>query len=225
MTKSEIAHAIRQSSMLPQEALDQIRDNVIRVVKNNVIGDMVECGVWMGGSAATMAKTLLELGEDRIIRLFDSFDDICEPTAIDGARFIKQVGGMYNAQGRLQPVKGFYKKRGLSGPGNRKHVFDLLTKVVGYREDRVKIYKGWFQKTIKQYSERIDNIAILVLDCDLYVSIKLCLDYLYDKVVSGGIIMIDDYHYYDGCTKAVDEFVKARNIVFEDTNLSCWTKK
>lgn len=212
MNKREIDLRIRNSSMLPNTTLDYMRNSVREVSKNNIQGDVVECGVWMGGSAAVMAQELLANKDIRVMRLFDSFDDICEPLPIDGAKLIKQVGGVAHAQGRLQPVTGFYKNRGLSGPGNAKHVYNLFTEVVGYPKERVKIYKGWFQKTIAQYSKRIDKIALLMLDCDLYESIKICLTHLYDKIVPNGMLIIDDYYYYEGCKRAVDEFFKDRGV-------------
>jgi len=61
-------------------------------------------------------------------------------------------------------------------------------------------------------SKGIDNISILRLDGDWYESTKVCLDNLYDKVVDGGFIIIDDYGCYEGYKKAVDEFLRVRNI-------------
>jgi len=227
MIKQEIDAVIKKSTM-NQTGLAFIQSKVIELVNKKVQGDIVECGVWMGGTSAKIAQMLLEYKDDRVIRLFDSFDDICEPLPLDGARLIKQVGGSKNAQGRLQPVKGFYRKRKLSGPGNAKYVYNLMTKVVGYPKNRVKIYKGWFQHTLAPYSKRIDKIALLMLDCDLYVSIKICLEHLYKKLVPGGIIIIDDYYYYDGAKLAVDEYIKDYKVNVTIPKLGkyvCWTKQ
>lgn len=212
MIKGNLYKALRKNTMLNNTKLQNLVQQAAYLGENNIEGDIVECGVWRGGSAAFMAQTLIENSDKRTLRLFDSFDDICEPSSIDGALAIKQVGGIHNAQGRLQPVKGFYKAHGVGGPGNRKEVFTLLTETVGYPKELVKIYKGWFQNTLPKYSERIDKIALLFLDCDLYASISICLDFLYDKVVSNGIVMVDDYHSYDGCRAAVDALFKAKNI-------------
>jgi len=212
ITKAVIDNAIRQSTMMSPTGLSFIKNKLIEVVNGGVEGDVVECGCWMGGCSATMAQTLLETNSIRTVRLFDSFDDICEPLPLDGPRLIKQVGGLKNAQGRLQPIKGFYRKRKLSGPGNAKHAYKLLTNIVGYPKDKVKIYKGWFQNTIVPYSKRIDKIALLIIDCDLYSSIKICLEHLYPKLVTNGFIIIDDYFYYDGAKLAVDEYLKNNSI-------------
>lgn len=212
MNAKEKYEAIINSTMLSSVGLDFIRDKTLEVNRKGIAGDIVECGCWMGGSAGMIAHTLLENKDERIIRLFDSFNDPPEPTILDGEKLIKQSGGLKNTTGKLKPILGFYKKRRLSGPGNAKYVYNLLTKVIEYPKEKVKIYKGWFQDTLYPYSKRIDKIALLILDCDLYASIKICLEYLYDKLVPGGIIIIDDYYYYAGAKLAVDEFLKQRQL-------------
>lgn len=52
----------------------------------------------------------------------------------------------------------------------------------------------------------VGSIAMLRLDGDWYASTKVCLDHLYEFVAPGGFIVIDDYHAYDGCALAVDQF-------------------
>jgi len=56
-----------------------------------------------------------------------------------------------------------------------------------------------------------DAISVLRLDTDWYESTKFELDHFYDKVSSGGLIIIDDYGWWKGCKKAVDEFLDSRN--------------
>ena len=87
-----------------------------------------------------------------------------------------------------------------------KTLFEKL-KIVNYR-----IIKGWFQDTLPQNIDKIGNIAILRLDGDWYESTKVCLEYLYDNVVEGGYILVDDYNFWPGCKKAVDEFFDNRKI-------------
>jgi hypothetical protein len=69
----------------------------------------------------------------------------------------------------------------------------------------VRLVKDFFDKTLSSYEGRI---ALLHLDGDLYESYKVSLEALYDKVVSGGIIMFDEYAdpRWLGARKAIDEF-------------------
>lgn len=78
------------------------------------------------------------------IHLFDAFDDICEPdAAVDGERAIKEVGGIQNAQGRLESVKGIYDRIG--GHGNDAHVKLLISgTIINYPLENILIHKGWF---------------------------------------------------------------------------------
>ena len=72
----------------------------------------------------------------------------------------------------------------------------------------VHILPGWFQDTIP--NNDFGPIALLHLDCDFYDAVKFCLEKLFDKVVTGGYIVIDDYSSHKGCKLAVDEFSKSR---------------
>jgi len=39
-----------------------------------------------------------------------------------------------------------------------------------------------------------------------------CLENIYDKVVPGGIIIIDDYYAWDGCSKAIHDFLSKEGL-------------
>jgi O-methyltransferase len=219
---------IRKNTMLKEWRLSNIKEVTEYLVSHNIKGDFVECGVWKGGSVALMAHYLKEMSQERTLRLFDAFDDICEPDAkVDGERAIKEVGGVENAKGQLKAVSGFYKKKG--GSGNEEEVLKLLIQTVGYKKELVHLHKGWFQDTLPLVSKEIKKIALLRLDGDWYASTKVCLDYLYDKVVPGGVIIVDDYGAYEGCKKAVDEFLYFKNIkpykIKVDNECVYWVKE
>jgi O-methyltransferase len=73
-------------------------------------------------------------------------------------------------------------------------------------ESRFKIYKGWFNETVP--GVRIDpGIALLRLDGDWYESTWVCLEAFYPQVVKGGMILIDDYFIWDGCSRAVHDYL------------------
>lgn len=205
-----IKKSILENTMLNESRLVNIVVTTDYVVKNNIPGDFVECGVWKGGSVALMAYSLKKLNEIRDIHLFDCFDDICQPDVeVDGEKAVWEAGGTHFAKGNLSPVKGIYDNQG--GCGNEIKVKSLLVENVGYASNHVIIHKGWFQDTLPN-DESIIKIALLRLDGDWYASTKVCLENLYHKVASGGVIIVDDYGCYEGCKKAVDEFLEKENI-------------
>jgi O-methyltransferase len=228
----EAIRVVRNHTMLPYVNLVTLFEQVRYCETVPVPGDYVECGVWKGGACALMALANLRFSnERRVIRLFDIFDDICEPDPEkDGKAAIEEIRQMVGSEveltGRLQPVKGVYKA--LGGPGSIAENRYLLEDVIKYDPAYLRYHKGWFQEEIPNAKGNIEQIAILRLDGDLYHSIKTCLDGLYDLVVSGGFIIIDDYGNYQGCTQAVDEFRKERGIesYLHFSNATCryWMK-
>lgn len=206
---------IRPYTMLPEARLIALYQQASYCEAAGLHGDFVECGAWKGGSVALMALANMEQGAARRdIHLFDSFTDICEPDqAVDGARAIREVkawGKGGGVGGKLTPVTGFYDVVGGAGTleGNKQ----LLETLVGYPRERLHYHAGWFQDTLPKDAPLIRDIAILRLDGDWYASTKICLEHLYDKVVNGGFVIIDDYGAYEGCRKAVDEFRRHRKI-------------
>ena len=201
---------VKNNTMVPYEGLISLWDQVRYCEIIGMNGALVECGTWKGGAVGLMALANLHYGESRRhIHLFDAFTDICEPdesidgsTAIEQARKWSKTGG---TSGRLKPLEGFYDQFG--GYGTLESNKDLLENKIRYDPGFLHYHVGWFQEVLPTAVNEIDKIAILRLDGDWYASTKVCLDYLYKKVVKGGFIIIDDYGAYEGCKKAVDEFI------------------
>lgn len=212
---NEAIKIVRKQTMLPYINLITLYEQVLYCEKGNIEGDFVECGVWKGGAVGLMALGNLKKGAiRRKLHLFDAFEEICAPNQdFDGERAINEVKELLCDKalinGELKPLKGIYDRFG--GPGNINECKSLIEDTIGYPANYVYYHKGWFQNTIPEKSKEIEKIAILRLDGDWYESTKMCLDYLFDKVVPGGFIIIDDYGLYSGCKKAVDEFFKLRN--------------
>jgi O-methyltransferase len=155
-----------------------------------VEGDIVECGVFNGGSAAVLGRCAMESRFKRHIWLFDSFEGVPAPTPVDGP---KAIGEYYE---------------GLS-KGSVGKVREILQRM-SIPDTRVTIERGWFQDTFPKVE--IPRIALLHIDADWYQSVNICLDKFYDAVEPGGFIIIDDYGYYEGCRKATDEFLAGRGL-------------
>jgi O-methyltransferase len=223
---------VRNNTMIPYINLLTLFEQVLFCERNDIEGDYVECGVWKGGAVGLMALANLHYGKyRRNIHLFDIFDDICAPDPnIDGEKALREtrkfMKGDVKFSGELVPLKGVYESNG--GPGTIEENIKLLEEIIKYPKDKINYHKGWFQETVPETSKTIKKIAILRLDGDWYASTKVCLEFLYDKVIEGGIIIIDDYGCYEGCKKAVDEFFIKRNIIvlMNYSNSTCryWIK-
>ncbi len=212
----ECIHTVRNNTMLSKRRLVTLYQQVVYCEKYKIQGAFVECGVWKGGAMALMALANLRASDERReLHLFDAFQEICEPdAAVDGERAVREVREFTKKEGhdkgKLQSLTGIYDSFG--GAGTLDENKDLLEKVVGYPVEHIHYHVGWFQETLPVDHESIGPIAILRLDGDWYASTKVCLDYLFDKVVVGGVVIIDDYGTYEGCRRAFDEFVIAKNI-------------
>ncbi len=88
------------------------------------------------------------------------------------------------------------------------------------------IIPGWFDETLPCF-EASDPIALLRLDGDWYESTMLCLEHLFDRVAVGGVVIIDDYFTWDGCSRAVHDFLSRRSATERIHSLSdvCYMRK
>ena len=75
--------------------------------------------------------------------------------------------------------------------------------------------KGFFADSLPVHRDRVGPIALLHMDGDWHSSTRDILENLFDRVVPGGRIQIDDYGYWEGCQRAVTEFEHARGLKFE----------
>jgi len=153
-------------------------------------GSFVECGVAHGGCTAMMA--FVARGQ-RPVWGFDSFEGMPALTEEDEGQGKKAVGTVASGPDGLQEAQRTLDRFRLA-------------------HESVKLVKGWFEDTLPLYATQLEPIAVLRLDSDWYKSTRYCLETLYDLVAPGGVVIIDDYHAFIGCRKAVDEFRLQRNI-------------
>lgn len=183
-------------------SLSTVYDLTALIENNKLAGAIVECGVWRGGCAAVMATVTRKAKSNRMIWLFDSFEGMPEATKEDVGEDAKQLSRDLMT-GKLSPVG-----TNVASVDDVKILFNKLH----LKESNVIIVKGWFQNTLPQYRACIGGIAMLRIDGDWYESTKVCLEYLYDNVVGNGYVVIDDYGFFPGCKKAVDEFFERRDL-------------
>lgn len=178
-----------------------------------VSGAFVECGTWKGGASAMMAlANRAHSSSPRMLHLFDSFEDMCVPDErVDGALALEQARATPGAHGpfdgALRAMRGFYDPMG--GHARPEDVRELMVDRIGYPASFVAIHEGWFQDTLPRVAASIGPIAVLRLDADFYAGTRFCLESLFGQVVDGGAIILDDYGCYDGCRRAVDEFLSS----------------
>ncbi len=193
---------IQPYTMVGHARLLNIYDLAYSAESQETEGAFVECGVWRGGCAGIMAFVAMRHGTKRKTWLFDSFEGLPHPTDKDGvkaATYAKQ-----DVSGELKSIK--------MNVGPLEDVKELLFKILKLPQDSICTVKGWFQETLPKKKNQIGPIAILRLDGDWYESTKCILDNLYDNVVSGGYVIVDDYGSWEGCKKAVDEFLQSRGL-------------
>ena len=71
------------------------------------------------------------------------------------------------------------------------------------------MHEGLFAATFPVAT--VPPIAILRLDADWYDSTRLCLERFWDGLLSGALVLVDDYYTWEGCRKALHEFLARRN--------------
>jgi hypothetical protein len=180
-------------SMMGFKRLSRLYDLAAGLEREGLAGSIVECGVRSGGSSAVFASAARS-NREREIWLFDSWEGLPEPSEVD--------------------VSFWTGRRGERGslPSSIETVRELLFEKLHLDPDKIHFAQGWFEKTVPALKTNVGPIALLVLDCSWYESYKLCLNELYDSVVRGGIVWLDDYGIWQGCKQATDEFIAERRL-------------
>ena len=193
----KIIRAVRPRTMTSHEKLFALILATRYVVDHAIPGAIVECGVWRGGSMQAVALALLGRGvDDRELHLFDTFEGMTEPSEKDVRRDGKSAVDVL-AQSPKSGV--FWAIAGLDDV--RAGMAETL-----YPPQRIHFHPGRVEDTVP--AEAPDEIAILRLDTDWYESTRHELEHLYERVPSGGVLLIDDYGYWQGAREAADEFLE-----------------
>lgn len=179
-------------TMIGLKRLNNIQFCVESVLKNNILGDLVETGVWRGGAVIFMRAILKAHNiTDRMVWAADSFKGLPAP---DTSSYPMDQGSNFHTLP--------YLAVSLNQVKSNFSCYDLLDNQVGF-------LSGWFKDTLP--SAPINKIAVLRLDGDLYESTMEALTNLYPKVSIGGYIIIDDYC-ISCCRRAVEDFRNKNNI-------------
>lgn len=189
-------------------------------IRGKIGGAFVECGVAQGAQVGVMLRALRDNRVRRPVYLLDSFEGIPLCSDKDGLQ-----PGIGNPKHDVTlPERDRLVSSGIS-IGEIKDVKNNLVKWAGDYDECVFI-KGWFQDTVERASKTIGDIAILRLDGDLYESTLVCLQSLYENIVNGGYVIIDDYA-LGGCRSAVIEYFggEPNYTVVPNTEKVVWWQK
>jgi O-methyltransferase len=171
------------------------------VVARRIPGTIVECGVWRGGSMMAVALTLLRLGStDRDLYLFDTFSGMTAPSQEDVRRSGELAADLLaeeSADSHLWAIATI--------DDVREAVLGL-----GYPRERIHFVEGPVEETLS--SQAPNEMALLRLDTDWYSSTKHELVHLYPRLAKGGVLILDDYGYWQGARRAVDEYLAEENV-------------
>lgn len=187
---------VGQAALCNPPTLDNTWHLTADLLRREVPGDLVECGVFAGVQPAIMAKVCQIAGDPRRVHLFDSFVGI--PQA--GPRDDRTITDCIGAPG--PDSLGALVSTGVSSCSVESVQRNMAN--WGVDANRFVYHPGWFQHTVP--SADIESIAFLRLDGDLYDSTKVCLDHLYPRLARGGYCVIDDYA-LTGCRLAVTEYL------------------
>lgn len=190
---ADLCRPFTMTSIERMYALYQATDHVLRA---NVAGDLVECGVWKGGSAMLMAHLLVRRGDDgRRIWLYDTYEGMSAPTGKD-----ENIAGDAAAP-RWEAARSAEGSDWCRSPLDEVRR-NLLSTSLG--ADRLVFVKGRVEDTIP--GEAPDAIALLRLDTDFYESTRHELVHLYPRLSRGGVLILDDYGHWKGAREATDRY-------------------
>ena len=180
-------------TMIGVKRLANLRTVCERVIQDEIPGDLIETGVWRGGACILMRAILSAYNvRNRRVWVADSFEGVPAPDSLAYPADAKSDYHTFpDLEIPVETVRRNFEKYGLL-------------------DDQVVFLKGWFRDTLR--SAPIERLAVLRLDGDLYESTMVALGALYDKVSTGGYVIVDDYHVVPGCKKAIQDFVSSRHL-------------
>jgi len=175
-----------------QKTMKITLDLLEKCINERLDGDVIECGVYKGGSSFQIAKKMKSLASKKTLYALDTFEghpyDDVEDMPKDLVKQAYQKNEPRKRKGKLNDVdlneiKNHFAKENL---------------------DNTIFLKGLFEDSFKKISDK--KFCFAHVDADFYLSVKQCIEFLKKRLVPNGVIVFDDYGVDDlaGCTKAVD---------------------
>ena len=205
--EKELFEIISEYTMTSHERIFALMKSINFVKHNNVDGDFVECGVWRGGNLILFQKFVEKYNLSKKIYAYDTFEGMSEPDKIDET---------FKGESSIDLLNKLYKKK----VDRKKNILIADCSIEQVQENFKKFsnknnlicIKGPVEKTLDLKKNLPNKISILRLDTDWYSSTKKELEILFPLLEKNGILIIDDYGFWKGARKAVDEYFENKNV-------------
>lgn len=163
--------------------------NLVEQTRKLKEGAIIEIGVWRGGTGALLAKRAHLCGIKEKIYLCDTFKGVVKTGFADPCY-----------------------KDGEHSDASLEMVEELLKKM---QVANVKVLSGVFPEETAHLIES-QSFRLCHIDVDVYESAKGCVDWIWEKLVVGGVMVFDDYGFSrcGGVTSYVNELKEFKNLHF-----------
>lgn len=174
-------------SIINDDQISYLITYLLDAINNNIEGDVVEFGCYVGESSKYLQLTLKETSSNKKLYVYDSFEGLPDLGQFE-INTGWTAGGLKTSEEIL--IKNFQ---------NNNLPIPIIT-------------RGWF-KDVKP-EDLPDKVSFAFLDGDFYSSIYDSLSKIYDKISDGGYILIHDYDRTDlpGVKVAVEDYFRKHNI-------------
>lgn len=183
-------------TMTSLRKMQRLYESVIYLNENNINGSFVECGVYRGGSIMNMALTQLNYNKVVHIYIYDTFEGMTPQ-------------GEYDVNHRGVPASKILKNPRKKCVCSLEEVKNNVS-LTDYPKEFLHFRKGDVAITLRK--EVPEKISLLRLDTDWYESTKIELEVLFPRLVTGGVLILDDYGYWRGARKATDDYFASLGI-------------
>lgn len=198
----ELYKKISSHTMVSIDRVHNLYKHALHVCTHGPKGSFVECGVAGGGTSGLLASVIKRAGGATKLFCCDSFSGM--PPATE-----------YDKHGHIDAEASGWGCGTCAAPES-----SLITLCNAlFAQDVIHIVKGYFEDTLPTAKASMGGIAFLHMDGDWYTSTKAILENLYDQLVPGAFVQIDDYGYWEGCRKAVHDFFDSRGISHQLTTI------
>jgi len=204
----------------------QVLFDFVRRNHDKIPGDIVEAGVFRGRSLIAMGMLLKEIGSDKRVFGFDSFSGF--PPIYDSKDDLKAFEILYqnkeisnehwDAVQKNQAWRKIISKCNVnvsnissSGDFSSTNLEFVKRKIDLIGLDNIVLVDGPFSETMRQQITAPEKVMAMLLDCDLYASYLQTLSFFWPRLVSGGVVYLDEYYSlkFPGARIATNEFLRS----------------